>query len=288
MLRICLSIYFVTGICSVLCNSAYGTTLTNSISLKSIKDFSHSLIGRWIQDQKLDHFDNKPIRDIEDDLNSVKTKQAFAECIDCPVTLLTKTQFKLSPSGLTLKIIYPNITPTNIADSVGHTAKKYAIERLTFHSQDYARDSIAVQSELSPKTLPSGAKLILKKYPTIPPAWLKKANTNCYAFIKRNVDKEKFFTVTDNGITWLYTIRSDGDITCIRHDAHEYNPAMKDVFKESTKKADEMTDEFCRQRGIKRRMVIGVYGEFLREILKQEHNINWHPIYVLNPEIMFD
>jgi hypothetical protein len=170
--------------------------------------------------------------------------------------------------------------------TLSHRAYWYACVRLAGFSASYAMRSQAEGFAPPPGKLPKEARVVLRNHPHVPPNLLRTHKWTC-----DSGHEHKEFYVIDNGIAWvLQPDEADlGDAGLVwfypdRRDAQEFDPALSETFTSARLKAESI---------LKEKEITGMgschaFWSELREILKDEYDIEWRSPSELNPNTMYD
>lgn len=171
--------------------------------------------------------------------------------------------------------------------NVVNVAKDYIEQRLSGHTKEYLIDSLeakVAKAETSDHTL----GMLLRRYPELPPSWLKKTADWTTTDTARSPVRYIVYTLIDGEVAWDYTVTilsdgSQGGVGCENMDAKDRDPKYVKIMKEVNAK-------------VKARMKKGnvqglgsclVFWEWKKDSLRGK-GIEWRSPKDLNPHTFYD
>lgn len=275
---------FMTGL-----YAAETASVRGEISLAELNRFISYLAADWIRNNGIDAVGTntvlEPFQRIAGEMNAEDFKQTIVDQLGLENVTLEDVSFSFSPSARSLNYRIPVSMSHDVRDGIIMIAESYARSRLSFHSPEYAIDSIKEKNVSSTNILSKAQIAIVKQDPTIPASWLQNVDTkvafrcSCTNYIYQGI--------CDNGIMWLYKVdRIDYSVDCERIDAQEFNPALFDTFEKCRKDAESNALQLSKKRGLSK-PAVGIYWEEMRKCLA-EHGVKWNMPSWLNPDRLYD
>ena len=169
----------------------------------------------------------------------------------------------------------------------------YIGARFAGHSRAYAEAGLREFRRRDVTPTSTERELVLFQYPDLPESWLQTTT---------NSGGAPFHHLIDNGLLWEYlpvayqdlaamelvSERTGSDarwwFTPVRHDAQEYDAALRQRFEAAEAEARGILEA----KGIQGMGSCHAYWAELERILREKHSIKWRSPSLLNPDTMYD